>query len=61
MIVKKNNKHGVYSHSEGYKFYEPNLTLEQEAKKNPLAVYNRLMRQGRKQEAKEIKEKYLNK
>lgn len=56
-IMKVSNKWGAYSWSTG--FVSRKTAYDQEAKKHPEAVINRLMREGRWDEAEEVMDKYL--
>lgn len=56
-LKKKSGRWGIYTWNEGFKHNSKRkLSLEEEAKRNPEAVINRLMKEGRFEEA----EKFLD-
>ena len=58
-IIRINGELGVYSWTTGFKNDTIFLNLDNEAKKNPEAVINRLLLENREEEAERILEAYV--
>lgn len=53
-IVKINGQWRVYTWADGFRPARKNLSFEEEVRRNPEAVINRLVNQGRRDEAEEL-------
>lgn len=58
-IIFVNGNAGVYSWADGFRSMSLEKSIDEEAKKNAEAVINRLLEQGRVEEATRILETYV--
>jgi len=59
-IVGVGDKRYALGWTDDYRGVNTNTSLDKEARKNPEAVFNRLVRYGNRDLADEIKDKYLH-